>query len=91
VIQRRPHVRCQISGYLDAEAQVDAVLAVQAGKGPGHLPAEYPQQRQLRRRAGSSCSLWYASQREELRREPSGPGIAQVLVVDRDPQRLRHD
>ena len=30
---------------LDAEAQVDAVLAVQVGEDLGHLGAEHPQQR----------------------------------------------
>ena len=37
---------------LDAEPQVDAVLAVQVGEDLGDLGAEHPQQRQLGRLAG---------------------------------------
>src|SRR5207247_2618819 len=42
----RPAVAAGDLGYLDAVAQVDRVVAVQAGEDLRGLPAEHPQQRQ---------------------------------------------
>ena len=62
-------------GDLDAEAQVDAVLAVQAGEDLGYLPAEHPQQRQFGRL-------------EDRHLDAGGPGRGGGLQAD--PARSDH-
>ena len=74
---RRPAARRRLPaaagdlGYLDAEAQVDAVLAVQGGEDPAHLRAEYVQQRQLGRLQDRHLDPGRPSRRGDLQADPA--------------------